>query len=249
MKTPLKTPAEYDAEDFSNRGVKIMSANYTLLHCWNVPMAYSTYLGLREQCAQTKQFPIPQEKIGRVANTGANYIAGRLHNANRRVWSWWRAFKPLPVFVCCALIVSGCAHYQINAPLTAAKPAAGYRFENAVALTNSDDLMLLLAFSGGGTRAAALSYAVLDELAKTEVGPPSHEHRLLDDINMISAVSGGSITAAYYTQWGDRIFSDYESQFLKGHAQNGLLLRLVEPWNLVRLLSPRYCSSDLAEGY
>ena len=42
---------------------------------------------------------------------------------------------------------------------------------------------------------------------------------------MVSAVSGGSITAAYYTLYGDRIFSDYESRFLKRHAQTGLLLR------------------------
>ena len=30
----------------------------------------------------------------------------------------------------------------------------------------------MLAFSGGGTRAAALSYSVLEELKKTDVGRP-----------------------------------------------------------------------------
>jgi NTE family protein len=151
--------------------------------------------------------------------------------------------------VCFALLASGCAHYPVNAPLTAVKPDAGYRFENAVIQTNSDDTSLVLAFSGGGTRAAALSYGVLQALANTEVGQPSQEHRLLDDVRMVSAVSGGSITAAYYTLYGDRIFSDYESRFLKRHVQTGLFLRLVEPWNLARLCSPRYCSSDLAASY
>ena len=66
---------------------------------------------------------------------------------------------------------------------------------------------------------------------------------------MVSAVSGGSITAAYYTLYGDRIFSDYESRFLKKHVQTGLLLRLLAPWNLARLASPKYCSSDLAAEY
>ena len=148
-----------------------------------------------------------------------------------------------------ALLVSGCAHYPVNKSLTATNPRAGYRFQNSVAQTNSDDLMLVLAFSGGGTRASVLSYGVLEELAKTEVGPPGNEHRLLDDVETISSVSGGSFTAAYYALWGDRIFSDYESRFLKKHVQTGLLLRTLAPWNLARLASPRYCSSDLAAEY
>ncbi len=158
--------------------------------------------------------------------------------------------KPVPFFLAVLLLVSGCAHYPVNAPLMTGKPAtAGYRFENAVARTNGDDTLVVLAFSGGGIRAAALSYGVLQELAKTEVGQPSHQHRLLDDVKMVSAVSGGSITAAYYTLWGDRIFSDYESKFLKRHNQNHLFLKLVSPLNLARFLSPRYSSSDMAAAY
>lgn len=98
-------------------------------------------------------------------------------------------------------------------------------------------------------RAAALSYGVLEELAKTEVGPAAAEHRLLDDVGMISSVSGGSFTAAYYALWGDRIFSDFEPQFLKKHVQTGLLLRVLAPWNQVRLASPRFSRSDLAAEY
>jgi len=148
-----------------------------------------------------------------------------------------------------ALLVSGCAHYPVNKPLTAVNPRVGYRFQNSVPQTNSDGLLLVLAFSGGGTRAAALSYGVLEELSKTEVGQPGREHRLLDDVKVVSAVSGGSFTAAYYTLYGDRVFSDYESRFLKKRVQTALLLRVLAPWNLARLASPRYCSSDLAAEY
>src|SRR6185436_15052997 len=107
------------------------------------------------------------------------------------------------------LLLSGCVHYPVNAPVRNADPQSGYRFQT-VAQTNSDDLLLMLAFSGGGTRAAALSYGVLEELRKTQVGPPESEHRLLDDVGLISSVSGGSFTAAYYALWGDRIFSEFE---------------------------------------
>ena len=116
------------------------------------------------------------------------------------------ALKPTILLLALALLITGCAHYPVNAPMRSSTPGDGYRFEN-VASTNSDDLLLMLAFSGGGTRAAALSYGVLEELRKTPVGPPGNEHRLLDDVGLISSVSGGSFTAAYYALWGDRIFT------------------------------------------
>jgi NTE family protein len=147
-----------------------------------------------------------------------------------------------------ALLISGCAHYPVNAPVHSANPQSGYRFQT-VAQTNSDDLLLMLAFSGGGTRAAALSYGVLEELRKTEVGSPGNEHRLLDDVGLISSVSGGSFTAAYYALWGDRIFTDFETRFLKKRVQTGLLLRTLAPWNGIRLASPGFGRSDLAAEY
>lgn len=146
------------------------------------------------------------------------------------------------------LLISGCAHHPVNAPLRSASPGSGYRFET-VGRTNSDDLLLMLAFSGGGTRAAALSYGVLEELRKTEAGPPGAEHRLLDDVGLISSVSGGSFTAAYYSLWGDRIFTNFESRFLKKNVQTGLLLRTLAPWNGIRLVSPGFSRSDLAAEY
>ncbi len=148
-----------------------------------------------------------------------------------------------------ALLISGCAHYPVNAPLAAVDARTGYRFQNVASPTNSQDLLLMLAFSGGGTRAAALSYGVLEELARTQVGPLCEQHRLLDEVDVISSVSGGSFTAAYYGLWGDRIFSDFEPRFLKNHVENGLLLRNLAPWNRVRLASPKFTRSDLAAEY
>jgi len=157
--------------------------------------------------------------------------------------------KPTPFLLAVLLLVSGCAHFQRNAPLVSTDQRTGYRFQNAASPTNSSDLLLMLAFSGGGTRAASLSYGVLEELAHTPVGSQGTQHRLLDDVDIISAVSGGSFTAAYYALWGDRIFSDYESQFLKKRVQTDLLLQVVAPWNLVRLASPSFSRSDLAAEY
>ena len=48
---------------------------------------------------------------------------------------------------------------------------------------------------------------------------------------------------------GRRIFSDYESRFLKKRVETGLILRLAEPWNWVRMASPKFSTSDLAAEY
>jgi NTE family protein len=157
--------------------------------------------------------------------------------------------KPVPFILAVLLLASGCAHYPRNAPLISSDSSTGYRFRHTASPTNSSDLLLMLAFSGGGTRAAALSYGALEELARTPVGVQGNQHRLLDEVDIISAVSGGSFTAAYYALWGDRIFSDFESKFLKKDVQTDLLLRLLSPWNQVRLASPKFSRSDLAAEY
>ncbi len=38
--------------------------------------------------------------------------------------------------------------------------------------------------------------------------------RLLDEVDYITSVSGGSFTAAYYGLYGDGIFEDFEEAFL-----------------------------------
>src|SRR6266516_2523511 len=82
-----------------------------------------------------------------------------------------------------ALLLAGCAHYPVNAPLTHATPETGYRFTNLSHTNNSDSLFVVLAFSGCGTRAAALSYGVLEELAKTQIVWEGKRGRLLDEVD------------------------------------------------------------------
>src|SRR5512135_653093 len=78
------------------------------------------------------------------------------------------------------LMTAGCAHYPVNQPLAQYNPDNGYRAKFMGTPGNSDELLLYLAFSGGGTRAAAFSYGVLEELRKTEVTIHGKKRRLLD---------------------------------------------------------------------
>lgn len=145
-----------------------------------------------------------------------------------------------------ALMASGCAHFPVNDPLNTVNRQAGYRFRNPSSPTNAEDLLLVLAFSGGGTRAASTAFGVLEGLANTPVGLPNRPHRLLDEVDAISSVSGGSFTAASYGLWGDRIFTDFEARFLKKRVASAFVRSTLNPWNLARLASPTFSRSDLA---
>ena len=150
-------------------------------------------------------------------------------------------------------LATGCSHfghYPVNAPLEKYTPGYGYIAQNLGQAGNSEDLMLVLSFSGGGTRAAAFSYGVLEGLRATEVPIGGKKRRLLDEVDVISGVSGGSFTAAYYGLYGDRIFEDYESRFLKKNVQGDILTAMfLNPVNWFRLSSPNFDRSDLAAEY
>ncbi|CAI8164222.1 MAG: Uncharacterised protein [Pseudidiomarina mangrovi] len=91
----------------------------------------------------------------------------------------------------------------------------------------TDDVTVVLAFSGGGGRAAALAYGVMQGLRSSQFG--QQQRRLLDEVDMITSVSGGSFTAAYYGLYGDRLFSDFEGDFIRRDYQTEWLTGLANP--------------------
>jgi len=92
--------------------------------------------------------------------------------------------------------LGACATRPVNPPITQAKPDSGYIFQARQKYLQSPENLVILAFSGGGTRAAAFSYGVLEYLRRTEVVAPNGARmRLLDGVDIITGVSGGSFTA------------------------------------------------------
>jgi len=146
------------------------------------------------------------------------------------------------------LLLGGCATRPINPPITQTDPSTGYRFETrALASVEKKESLVVLAFSGGGTRAAAFSYGVLELLRRTEVvGPHGSTVRLLDAVDVITGVSGGSFTALAYGLYGDKLFADYEQRFLKRDVQSEIISRVLSPFNWGRLGSTGWGRSDLA---
>lgn len=115
-----------------------------------------------------------------------------------------RALLPL-------LILLGCAPWNQpqnqplqgeNAPLTDASPG--------------DDLYIGLAFSGGGMRATAFAYGMLQELQAAKTGTPNG---LLDNVRLVSGVSGGSVMAAQLGLKGPQGLNGFRETFLTTNAE------------------------------
>ncbi|HET9701536.1 MAG TPA: patatin-like phospholipase family protein [Burkholderiales bacterium] len=146
-------------------------------------------------------------------------------------------------------LLAGCAstaHYPVN-PARPVAQEAGYRLGSLPAGENSDSLAVILTFSGGGARAAALAYGVLEELRRQEITWEGRRRRLLDEVDLIYAVSGGSLVAGYYALRGEALFDDFEARFLRRDNQTDLAGRVLS--NLNRLSSPRFGRVEVLAEY
>ncbi len=150
-----------------------------------------------------------------------------------------------------ALLLAACAPFTpSNPPLAQYAPDAGYRFERLEhGDNNSDELFIIVTFSGGGTRAAAMAYGVLEALRDTTIQWRGRSVPLLDEVDVISSISGGSFPAAYYALRGRQIFDEFPDRFLYRPVQNDLIRLALSPTNWLRLAAPAYGRSDLAAEF
>ncbi len=148
-------------------------------------------------------------------------------------------------------VIAGCASRPINEPIERVDPMAGYRPHLLIPKRENNDLhtLFVLSFSGGGTRAAAFSYGVLEELKRTEIVINDQRRRLIDEVDVITGVSGGSFTALSYALYGDRLFSEYEERFLYRDVQGALVWRTLNPFNWWKFIGGSAGRSELAAEY
>jgi NTE family protein len=150
------------------------------------------------------------------------------------------------VLASCTPPGSGTVALRSWAPPEPDQEGPGYRYGNLAAGNNSDSLFVCLAFSGGGTRAAALAYGVMEELRATHIVWDGTHKTLLDEVDCISSVSGGSFTAAYYGLFKERLFTDFRSAMLEQNIQGQLLAKVLIPTNWFWLASPYFSRIDVA---
>jgi NTE family protein len=151
---------------------------------------------------------------------------------------------------CMLLVLGGCmARYPSTRPISSVESLEPFFLKATSENGKSSDLLFILTFSGGGTRAAAFSYGVLKALSEIQVSIEGETRRLVDEVDVISSVSGGSFTAAYFGLFGDRVFEDFETRFLKHDVQGDLTSRVFSPFNWFKLGSLYFARSDLAAEY
>lgn len=110
----------------------------------------------------------------------------------------------------------------------------------AVVEEDSESIAMLVTLSGGGARAAAFGYGVLDALRQTRVNWKGQNFSLLDELDVISGVSGGSIIAAYYAAFGEKTFPGFDHDFLRKNFQDSLISTVLSVNSLQNLSSPWY---------
>jgi NTE family protein len=138
-----------------------------------------------------------------------------------------------------AVWLAGCTAFEVhnepvNRPLTDNSAAALVVGRDNT--TGSDDVMVGLAFSGGGTRAAAFSFGALTEIERTPLPGRAGSSSLIDRVNFVSGVSGGSILTAYYGLKKRAALADFRERFLLRNGEEPLTTA-TSPLSVVRAVA------------
>jgi len=112
------------------------------------------------------------------------------------------------------------------------------------------EIVFIMAFSGGGKRSAAFAHGVLRGLRQIPVVEDGRTRPLLDELDYIASVSGGSFPAMHYGLYRDKSFETFPNEFLKVDINAYVYGTYLLPWNWEWLVNPFYGTNDrMAEIY
>ena len=149
------------------------------------------------------------------------------------IWNQMRICWTLVLIAAFGLPLTGCigaSVVPINQQTSRAEPPSPAFIPEA---GDDGSAVVGLAFSGGGTRAAAFAYGVLRELDDTVIDERPHRRSLVDDIRLISGASGGAVAAAYFGYRGRDGYRDFRERFLIQNAE-AKMRTSVSPVSLIR---------------
>jgi NTE family protein len=159
------------------------------------------------------------------------------------------------------LLLMACAHVT-NAPMCGGKACdydASARSTYRFAPKADKDALVIVTLSGGGARAAALAFGTLqmmDELEGVAGENADASASLLDQVDIISSVSGGSVMAGWYALKGKAALAPTSISrepnlwsFLNTNWMGELLWKGLNPWSLVRYTFTSYQRSDVLSDF
>ncbi|MDX1390700.1 MAG: patatin-like phospholipase family protein, partial [Acidobacteriota bacterium] len=142
-------------------------------------------------------------------------------------------------------ILAGCSYPTRNTELASLDPRDGYRWQS-LAGGELDDTILIFTASGGGTRATALALSTLRGLERLK---RASGRSLADEIDVISSVSGGSVTAGYFALTGTDGFDTLERDFVRRDGMSALIWKALNPVDLIERATPSRERIDLLIDY
>ena len=137
--------------------------------------------------------------------------------------------------------------YQPVETISQVNERQGYRLRPVITENTQDGNLIVIMFSGGGSRAAALGYGVLEQFKNTRVHPTAKGVTLLDNIDVVYGVSGGSVLASYFALEGRDVVPKFADNFLKKNFQREVISQVFSLSNLPRLTSPQFGRGDLLQ--
>ena len=170
-------------------------------------------------------------------------------------WSYCRPVKQaFPVIAMLLLCSCQTAFVPANQPLP--RNAQGMpEYRSGYALLPmlqrpEGEIVFIMAFSGGGKRSAAFAHGVLRGLRQIPVVEGGRTRSLLDELDYIASVSGGSFPAMHYGLYHDKSFETFPREFLKQDINAYVWGTYLLPWNWEWLVNPFYGTNDrMAEIY
>jgi NTE family protein len=145
--------------------------------------------------------------------------------------------------VLAAILIAACSTPPRTTPLASVRPAQ-YGWPGDA---NSDPhTLFVVTASGGGQRAAALALGALRVLDAITL---DGGRTLLDEVDIISSVSGGSVTAAYFALRGREGFDELERAFIRPSGNAAILGEMLDPGSLAALIGSGYTRLDLVADY
>lgn len=169
----------------------------------------------------------------------------------------WGMFKRWVLTGAIVIAVAACGGLVANEPINGPIARASDQDSWPLGPDQFGSTVIGVAFSGGGMRASAFSYGVLNELDRYEMATDQGRRRMTDMVDLVSGVSGGSVTAAYFGLRGREGLPTFRSRFLEQNAEQGFdtdvslanVLRIVEDGGVNdRSKFPRWLDDNLFDG-
>jgi len=144
------------------------------------------------------------------------------------------------------LLLGGCSSLTVpmNEPLRSTAGNAEYRLLDVNRRGGAESALVLAALSGGGKRSAAFGFGVLRGMRDVHVQPEGKDSTLLDEVDLLAGVSGGSFPAAYFGLYGKASFETFPDDFLYPDIEAYIWGTFLLPWNWDWIFNPLVGTND-----